>query len=131
MCLVNDEKTDALLKSRQHLTTKFRIRQSFRRNQEDVAIVPGKRRLRLLPLISVFAMNRNRLQSYVAGSFNLISHQSQERTDQHRRTRAAITQDLCRDKVNDTFAPAGALNEQQTLIAYRNSFDGFPLAVPK
>src|SRR5260370_19673525 len=51
MRLVNDEKTDVLLKSRQHLTTKLSIRQPFRRNQQDVALVLGNRRVRLLPLV--------------------------------------------------------------------------------
>ncbi len=61
----------------------------------------------------------------------MIAHQREQWADQNRRAGALLAQKFCREEIDETLSPSGALNHEDSGAASNDGVDGLPLAFAK
>src|SRR6185312_46599 len=108
----------------QNLRTKSLICQSLGRNKQNVDFAFREPSLNRVPCVHVVRIDRRSSNTHAFGSSNLIPHQSQQRRNQKRRPATRLTQQLSRDEVDKTLAPAGLLYDEQAASAFNDVSNG-------
>src|SRR5689334_10299313 len=129
MRLIDDKHPDAALDERKKFLKELRIGEAFGRDHEYVHFVGLERGLDSGPFGNVFAMDGHGANAKFFSGEDLVAHEREQRADEQRWTGARVAQDFCGEEIDDAFAPAGALDDENSLALVCGEIDGFPLAV--
>ena len=80
-----------------------------------------------VPVVDVGAVDRGGMDAGTLRHVDLVPHEREQRRDQERRPRAAITQQPRRDEVHRTLAPTGALHDEGATTVVDQGLDSLPL----
>ncbi len=111
--LVDDEHADAAHERRQLLLTEGGVVQPLRRHQQHVDLVAVELGEHVAPFVRVRRVDRHRAHAGAFGRRDLVTHQRQQRRDEHRGTGALPAQQQGRDEVDGGLSPAGPLHHER------------------
>ena len=131
MRLVDHEQGDASGDRAQDLAAKMLARQPLGRDQEDVDLVASDRGLDGFPLRPVLRMDGLRSHAHTLGRDDLVAHQGEQGRDQERRSQACLPQQLGRDEIDRTLAPARLLHDERSPEPFHHMPDRVLLALAK
>lgn len=113
----------------QHVVAEVGVVQPLRADQQDVHLTGCHLGLDLLPLLRVGGVDGAGVDPGPSCRVHLIAHQGEQRGDDHRRTRAAGSQQGGGDEVDGGLAPPGALHHQGPAPVDDQRLDGEPLVL--
>ena len=114
---------------RQDGVPEVRVVEPLGAHEQHIHLAGPHRRPDLVPLGHVGRVDGGRPHPGPCRGLDLVTHQRQQRRDDHRRTGAQFAQQACRDEIDGRLAPAGALHDQRTTPIRDQRLDGRPLVL--
>lgn len=125
--LVDDQQAGRRRELGQHLITEIGVVQPLRAHQQDIHVAGRHLGLDGVPLLGVGGVDRARADPGPRGRLDLITHQREQRGDDHGRSAAALPQQRRRDEIDRGLAPARALHDQRAAVVGDQRLDRPPL----
>lgn len=129
--LVDHQQTSRGRKLRQHLIAKIHRIETFRAHKENVGLTALHLPVDRFPLLRVGRVNGARMDTRPRRRLNLVTHQRQQRRDDHRRPGATPSQESGGDEIHSRLTPPGALHHQRTTTLLHESRHRLPLVLPQ
>ena len=130
MRLVHHQQTNARGHGLQHRLHELLVAQPFRGDEQHVHTIGEQFIADAPPIITIlfFRRDSNRSDACAPGGGDLIPHQRQQRRNDERRPGMLFAEQFCGDEIDITFAPAGALHDEQRSAPFQQMFNRFELS---
>ena len=107
----------------------IRVVEAFRGDQQHIDCACGHLRLDLIPVGHIRTVEGSRPDPGAFRRRDLVTHQRQQRRDDHRGTGSPGAQQLGGDEIDRGFTPAGALDHQHASALVDQGVNGHPLVI--
>lgn len=129
--LIDHEQTSRRRELRQHLITEIHGIETFRAHEENVGLTALHLSVDRFPLLRVRRVDGARLNPRPRRRLHLVTHQGQQRRNNHRRAGPTPPQQSRSHEVHRRLAPTGALHHQRTTALLHQSRHRLPLVLPQ